>query len=82
MLVKYPEFLRRFPTVRSLAHAPRREVVMLWRGMGYNNRAVRLHLLAKVVVREHGGYIACSSVLGVGTTFSIYLPLDVASSPR
>lgn len=55
VLGKYPEFLRRFPTVRSLANAPLRDVVMIWRGMGYNNRAVRLHLLARMVAQTHGG---------------------------
>jgi A/G-specific adenine glycosylase len=30
-------------------------VVVAWRGMGYNNRAVRLHSLAKILVRGHGG---------------------------
>jgi A/G-specific adenine glycosylase len=55
VLLKYPEFLQRFPTMRSLAKAPLRDVVMLWRGMGYNNRAVRLHVLARTVVEKHAG---------------------------
>jgi A/G-specific adenine glycosylase len=54
VLIKYPEFLRRFPTMQSLASAPLRDVVMIWRGMGYNNRAVRLHILARTVVEKHG----------------------------
>lgn len=57
MLVKYPEFLRRFPTLRSLANAKQRDVVLAWQGMGYNNRAVRLHKCAKAVVENHGGRI-------------------------
>jgi A/G-specific adenine glycosylase len=55
VLEKYPEFLRRFPTMRALSRAERRDVVVAWRGMGYNNRAVRLHLLARIVVKEHHG---------------------------
>jgi A/G-specific adenine glycosylase len=43
---KYRDFLRLFPTLSALARAPKREVVMAWRGLGYNNRAVRLHALA------------------------------------
>jgi len=43
---KYREFLRQFPTLSALARAPKRDVVMAWRGLGYNNRAVRLHALA------------------------------------
>jgi len=57
VLIKYPEFLRRFPTVRSLSRAPLRDVVMIWRGMGYNNRAVRLHFLARTVVEAYDGVL-------------------------
>jgi len=38
--------------MRSLAGAPRRDVILAWRGMGYNNRAVRLHALATVLVER------------------------------
>ena len=51
----YPRFLAQFPTLRSLARAQQRDVVMAWRGMGYNNRAVRLHRLSGIVTREYGG---------------------------
>ena len=57
VLIKYPRFLRRFPTLRSLAKARRRDVVMEWQGMGYNNRAVRLHKLARIVMQAHNGGI-------------------------
>ena len=57
VLVKYGEFLRRFPTLRSLARARQRDVVIAWRGMGYNNRAVRLHKFAQTVVADHKGKI-------------------------
>ncbi len=55
VVVKYPEFLARFPSIRVLARARQRDVVTAWRGMGYNNRAVRLHHLARIVVHHHGG---------------------------
>jgi A/G-specific adenine glycosylase len=55
VLEKYPRFLRRFPSLRSLAAADLRDVIIAWRGMGYNNRAVRLHRLAQTVLREHAG---------------------------
>lgn len=57
VLVKYPEFLRRFPTLGSLANAKRRDVVLAWQGMGYNNRAVRLHQFALAVTQNHRGKI-------------------------
>jgi A/G-specific adenine glycosylase len=52
---KYREFLREFPTFRRLAEARTSEVIRTWRGMGYNGRALRLHLLSKIIVREFGG---------------------------
>lgn len=55
VLEKYPLFLRRFPTLSSLARSTPAEVIMAWRGMGYNNRAVRLRLLARMVKDEHAG---------------------------
>lgn len=61
VLEKYPLFLRRFPTLESLARARQRDVVTHWRGMGYNNRAVRLHRLAQQVVQHHAGRIPRSS---------------------
>jgi A/G-specific adenine glycosylase len=53
----YRSFLRRFPTVRALAAAPRRDVVTEWGGLGYNRRAVRLSEAARAIVRDHGGRI-------------------------
>jgi len=32
--------------------------------------------LAQQIVTEHGGHIECSSVVGMGSTFTIYLPLE------
>ena len=54
VLRKYPGFIRRFPNVRSLARARRSSVIREWRGMGYNNRAVRLHELAQIVSANGG----------------------------
>ena len=53
----FRSFLRRFPTVRALAAAPRPEVVREWGGLGYNRRAVRLSEAAREIVRDHGGRI-------------------------
>lgn len=48
-------FLRRFPTIRSLAAAPLREVLLAWEGLGYYARARNLHRSAQVIVHRHGG---------------------------
>jgi A/G-specific adenine glycosylase len=48
-------FLERFPDVLALAAAPRAAVIRAWAGLGYNRRAVALHVAARAIVRDHGG---------------------------
>lgn len=55
ILVMYPQFLKRFPTLAHLARARTSSVIKAWRGMGYNNRALRLQQLARRVVAEFDG---------------------------
>jgi A/G-specific adenine glycosylase len=50
-------FVRRFPTVRMLARAGRRDVILAWDGLGYNRRAVALSDAARAIEREHGGQV-------------------------
>jgi A/G-specific adenine glycosylase len=53
----YGRFLRRFPTLHSLAAAPANSVRESWDGLGYYRRAANLHRLAQQVVRERAGII-------------------------
>ncbi|HEX2171454.1 MAG TPA: A/G-specific adenine glycosylase [Dehalococcoidia bacterium] len=55
VLPKFAEFLAAYPTIQSLAAAPRAEVIRRWAPLGYNLRAVRLHEIAQVAVRDFGG---------------------------
>lgn len=71
VIPKHEEFLRAFPSIRALARAPLRAVLRAWSGLGYNRRALSLHALAKVVLREHGGRVprtadALNALPGVG----------------
>ncbi len=50
VMVIYKRFLREFPTLRDLADASNKEVIMAWRGMGYNSRALRLRDAARSIV--------------------------------
>jgi A/G-specific adenine glycosylase len=43
----YERFLRRFPTLASLAEAPLDDVLALWSGLGYYARARNLHRAAR-----------------------------------
>jgi A/G-specific adenine glycosylase len=51
----FEAFVRRFPSVTSLATASRRDVLRAWGGLGYHRRAVALSEAARVVVRDHDG---------------------------
>jgi len=44
----YESFLRRFPTVASLARARLASVLRAWAGLGYNRRALNLHRAARL----------------------------------
>jgi len=53
----FERWLKRFPDLQALASASEQEVLALWQGMGYYQRARRLHAAARQVVQEHGGQI-------------------------
>ena len=54
---KFSFFIDRFPDVVSLAEADRKDVLLLWSGLGYNRRAIALHEAASVLVDEYGGSV-------------------------
>lgn len=47
--IVFKEFLSKFPKISDLAEASNRDVILAWRGMGYNNRAIRLRDAAREV---------------------------------
>jgi A/G-specific adenine glycosylase len=47
---RYAEFLHAFPTLEALAGSPLADVLRVWRGLGYNNRAERLWRCAREAV--------------------------------
>lgn len=55
VLEHYARFLRRFPTVGSLAGARESSVLAAWSGLGYYHRARRMHQAARIIVRQRGG---------------------------
>jgi len=48
----YARFIATFPTVEALAAATPAAVIRAWKGMGYNQRAVRLHRAARTIVAD------------------------------
>ncbi len=55
VIPKYHAFLAAFPTLADLAAASTDEVIRVWSGLGYNQRAVRLQQIARAVRDQHGG---------------------------
>jgi A/G-specific adenine glycosylase len=53
----YQAFLAHFPDVRRLAHAPAMDVIRLWKGLGYNRRAVDLQRAAQTIEGDFGGVV-------------------------
>lgn len=54
VIPKYEAFMKRFPTLRSLARAEQGSVLVLWQGLGYNRRAKMLHSAARAIVAAGG----------------------------
>ena len=54
---KYREFLRRYPTIRSLARARTAQLRKVWYPLGYNIRPLRLKRIAQRALRECDGKI-------------------------
>ena len=65
----WERFMRRWPTVESLAAATEDEVLREWQGLGYYSRARNLHTAARQVVAQGGfptTYEAIRKLKGVG----------------
>ncbi len=57
VVTKYNEFVKKFPNVGELAHAPFSAVLTVWQGLGYNKRALLLHRAAAIIDQKHNGKI-------------------------
>ena len=51
----YARFLKKFPTVQTLAGAREASVLAVWSGLGYYHRARRMHQAAKLIARQRRG---------------------------
>lgn len=67
VIEKFEQFLKAFPTIQSLAHAPFSAILAEWQGLGYNRRAQYLHLFAQRIVTECDGIIPANP--GMLTSF-------------
>lgn len=51
----FERFMKRFPTVESLALSTWEELLPVWRGLGFYGRGKRMIETAKAIVAHHGG---------------------------
>ncbi len=51
----YERFIKRLPDVEALAGVPEEELLKLWEGLGYYNRARNLRKAAGLVMERYGG---------------------------
>ena len=52
----YNRFMKKFPSIKTLAHADEEEVMQLWSGLGYYRRARFLHEGAQIIMQEMDGH--------------------------
>lgn len=67
----YRRFAARFPSIADLANASEDEVLNMWQGLGYYNRARNLHQTAQVIAKEYNcefpkDYRSLISLKGIG----------------
>jgi A/G-specific adenine glycosylase len=55
VIPKYDAWVKRFPTVKSLAQAKTAEVLQYWNGLGYNRRALNLKKAVEIIVTKYNG---------------------------
>ena len=53
----YYKFISKFRTIQDLSLATEEDVLLLWKGMGYYSRAIRLLKCAKIIVKKYNGVI-------------------------
>ena len=52
-----PRFLERYPDPAACARATNSEMIVAWKGLGYNNRAIRLRDAARQIRDRHEGRV-------------------------
>ncbi len=53
--IKYAEFIKRFPTIQSVAEAEKSDILKVWQGLGYNRRALFIKRACEELVAFYGG---------------------------
>ncbi len=67
----FERWMRRFPSLNSVAESSLEEVLKAWEGLGYYSRARNLHKAARMIQERHGGvppsdYASLRALPGIG----------------
>lgn len=54
---KFNAFVKRFSDFKTLASASLHDVLEMWKGLGYNRRALWLKKAAEIIVKQYGGQL-------------------------
>ena len=80
----YFPFLEKFPTLKALGDAPLDDVLKMWEGLGYYNRAKNLHMTATLVNELPNNIDELIKLPGIGkntahavATFAYYQPVPI-----
>lgn len=71
MIPYYERWMQDYPTIEELSKAPIEKVLKSWEGLGYYNRARKLHEGANQVMKNYGGELPCDvqeleKIAGIG----------------
>jgi A/G-specific adenine glycosylase len=71
VITLYKNFIHQFPHLKALSNASNKEILIAWRGLGYNSRALRLRDAAKTIMEKFNGQFPSSmedllSIKGIG----------------
>ncbi len=69
--IKFAEFIKHFPTIRSVAQADKIEILKVWQGLGYNRRALFIKRACEEIIDKHKGifpkdFITLQTLPGIG----------------
>lgn len=52
---KYFQFIQKFPDFKTLSESSLQEVLELWKGLGYNRRAIWMKEAARIIFKDYNG---------------------------
>jgi A/G-specific adenine glycosylase len=55
--IKFEQWMKRFPTLKSVADASTYEIAATWQGLGYNRRGLALQRAAKMIMDDFSGQL-------------------------